>query len=298
MKVALAQLAPVLLDREATLAKIVARVEEAAAAGCGLVAFPEAHGKILVALYLPATLMLIGLIMRGVAFEFRAKAPVSRKAIWDRTFCAGSLLASVTQGYMLGIYVLGLDQSLPSVLFGILTGLCLAAGYAFIGAVWLLAKTEGALQRASAEWARRLIWFAALGMVAISVASPLASPEVFARWFSFPEIILLAPIPLVTLSVFVGLLMALRDAPGAGEKWIWLPFTLTAAIFVPGFVGLAYSFFPYVVPGDLTIWDAAASRSSLMIILVGAGITLPMIAAYSVYAYVVFRGKATALRYE
>ncbi|MEL6599437.1 MAG: cytochrome d ubiquinol oxidase subunit II [Pseudomonadota bacterium] len=268
------------------------------AVGLLLVAFPEAHGRILTALYLPATLMLIGLILRGVAFEFRAKAPVSRKAIWDRAFFAGSLIAALTQGYMLGIYVLGLDQSFGSVLFGLLTGVCLAAGYAFIGAVWLLAKTEGSLQWDAASWARKLIWFAAIGMVAISIASPLASPEVFARWFSFPEIILLAPIPLVTLAVFVGLLLALREAPAAGERWIWLPFTLTSAIFVLGFVGLAYSFFPYVVPGELTIWDAAASRSSLMIILVGAGITLPMIAAYSIYAYVVFRGKATALSYE
>lgn len=116
------------------------------AVGLLLVAFPTAHGTILTALYLPATLMLIGLILRGVAFEFRAKAPVSRKLIWDRTFFAGSLIAAVTQGYMLGIYVLGLDQSPLSILFGLLTGLCLAAAYSFLGALWLLGKTEGYLQ--------------------------------------------------------------------------------------------------------------------------------------------------------
>lgn len=268
------------------------------AVGLLLVAFPAAHGEILTALYLPTTLMLIGLILRGVAFEFRAKAPANKKVLWDRAFFAGSMMAALTQGYMLGIYVIGLDQSGSGILFGILTGLCLAAGYAFIGATWLLAKTEDSLQVKCAAWARRLIWVAALGMVAISLATPFASSIIFDKWFRFPEIILLAPIPLMTAGLFVGLVMLLRAMPLKEDAWVWAPFTMTTAIFILGFFGLAYSFFPYVVPGEMTLWDAASARSSLAIILVGALITLPVIGGYTIFAYRVFGGKATALRYE
>ncbi|NNU79659.1 cytochrome d ubiquinol oxidase subunit II [Halovulum dunhuangense] len=268
------------------------------AVGLLLVAFPVAHGEILTALYLPTTLMLMGLILRGVAFEFRAKAPVERKRAWDLAFFAGSLLAALTQGYMLGVYVIGLDQSLSGILFGMLTAVCLAAGYAFIGSAWLIAKTEGGLQQQAATWARRLIWPLALGMVSISVASPLASPEIFDKWFRLPEMLLLAPIPLVTAGLFVLLVYLVREMPMGGDRLAWAPFAITSAIFVLGFVGLAYSFFPYVVPSQITIWEAASSRDALMIILVGALITLPVILGYTIFAYRVFGGKATALRYE
>ncbi|MEO1291609.1 MAG: cytochrome d ubiquinol oxidase subunit II [Pseudomonadota bacterium] len=267
------------------------------AVGLLLVAFPVAHGEILTALYLPTTLMLIGLILRGVAFEFRAKAPVENKAAWDRTFFIGSLIAAITQGYMLGVYTLGLDQSLTGVAFGVLTGVCLALGYAFIGATWLIAKTEGALQRQMVRQARRLLWGAGAGMVAISIATPLASPEIWAKWFSFPNIVLLAPIPLMTAGIFVALHVLLGALPMAKDRWAWTPFVLTSAVFVLGFLGLAYSFFPYVVPGQMTVWEAASARESLGIILVGALATLPIIVGYTIYAYVVFTGKATALRY-
>ncbi|MGB0497106.1 MAG: cytochrome d ubiquinol oxidase subunit II [Rubricella sp.] len=268
------------------------------AVGILLVAFPPAHGEILVALYLPATLMLIGLILRGVAFEFRAKVNLDRKIWWDRAFFAGSLLAAVMQGYMLGKFVTGFATGPLAVAFAMLTGLCLAAGYAFIGACWLIGKTEGALQRRSVDLAKRLVWFAALGMIAISIVSPLANPEVFARWFALPEIILLAPVPLMAAGLFVMLLLLLREMPIPGDRWAWAPFAMTVALYVLAFAGLAYSFFPYVVPGEMTVWDAAASRESLAIILVGACITLPVIAGYSIWAYFIFRGKATALRYE
>ncbi|MBB5514594.1 cytochrome d ubiquinol oxidase subunit II [Rubricella aquisinus] len=268
------------------------------AVGLLLVAFPAAHGEILTALYLPATLMLIGLILRGVAFEFRAKAPGPRKIWWDRAFFGGSLLSAVMQGYMLGAYVLGLEGGVSAVVFGMLTGVCLAAGYAFIGAAWLIGKTEGALQVHSVHLARRLIWVAAIGMVSISVATPLASPEVFGKWFTFPDIILLAPIPLMTGALFIALVLFLKDAPREQDRWAWAPFSMAVGVFVLGFFGLAYSFFPYVVPGQMTVWDAASARESLAIILVGALIALPVIGGYSIWAYKVFGGKATALRYE
>lgn len=268
------------------------------AVGLLLVAFPAAHGAILTALYLPTTLMLLALILRGVAFEFRAKAPVESKAAWDRAFFAGSLIAALTQGYMLGVYVIGLDQSPAGIAFGLLTGLCLAAAYAFIGATWLIAKTEDRLQVKSVAWARRLIWVAAFGMAAISVASPLASPVILDKWFRLPELVLLAPIPLMTVGLFGALLVLLRRMPMAGDAFHWAPFAMTAAVFVLGFTGLAYSFFPYVVPGQMTVWDAASARESLKIILAGALATLPVIAGYSIYAYRIFGGKATALKYH
>ena len=268
------------------------------AVGLLLTAFPVAHGTILTALYLPTVLLLIGLILRGVAFEFRAKAPSARKRAWDRTFFAGSALAALSQGYMLGVYVLGLDQSLSGIAFGLLTALCLSAAYAFIGACWLIAKTEGALQRQAARWARVLIFPMVLGMGAISLATPLASPAIFARWFSMPEVLWLAPLPITTGLLIVTLYLILQRMPMAGDRLAWAPFALTSAVFVLGFAGVAYSFFPYVVPGELTVWEAASSRPALGIILVGALVTLPVILGYTIFAYRVFGGKATALRYE
>lgn len=268
------------------------------AVGILLCAFPAAHGQILTALYLPATLLLVALILRGVAFEFRAKAPSRHKALWDKTFFVGSTLAAAAQGYMLGVYLLGLDQSLPSMLFGLLVGVCLVAAYAFIGAAWLLAKTEGALQREAANWARQTLWFAAAGMALISIASPLASERIFHKWFDWPEMLLLAPLPLATLAIFVWLLSVLKGAPYPEDRHAWTPFALAVGVFTLGFAGVAYSLFPYVVPEKLTLWDAAVGRGSMMIMLVGALITVPMIIGYTIYAYRVFGGKATALRYE
>jgi cytochrome d ubiquinol oxidase subunit II len=268
------------------------------AVGILLTAFPIAHGVILVHLYIPATLMLIALIARGVAFEFRAKSPVSQKRHWDLVFFAGSLVASLGQGYMLGVYAMGLGTGWYVFAFGLLTAICLAAGYAFIGACWLIRKTEGLLQRKAIGWAKRLIWFAALGMVAISIATPLASAEIFARWFSWPQIALLAPIPIATIAIFAVLVWLLDNMPFEGDRWSRAPFALTAGIFILGFIGMAYSFFPYVVPMKIDAWEAAAARESLIIIFIGAMVMLPIISAYSIYAYRVFTGKATALRYE
>jgi cytochrome d ubiquinol oxidase subunit II len=266
--------------------------------GILLVAFPVAHGAILTALYLPVALMLLGLTMRGVAFEFRVKAPSEWQNLWDRVFVAGSLLTALTQGYMLGKYVLGFEDSLEAHLFGALTGLCLVAGYAFIGATWLILKTEGALHARAVKAAKLTLYFAALGMAAISVVTPLVSERIFARWFSFPNIILLAPIPLMTGAVFLGLLVFLNRMPRADHRLDIVPFIAALLLFTLAFVGLGYSFFPYVVPEKMTIWQAAAAPESLMIILVGALFVLPVIIGYSAFAYWVFRGKASVLRYE
>ncbi|MEO1205179.1 MAG: cytochrome d ubiquinol oxidase subunit II [Pseudomonadota bacterium] len=265
--------------------------------GLLLVAFPAAHGAILTALYLPVFAMLIGLILRGVAFDFRAKVPADKKWMWNRAFLVGSVLAAVSQGYMLGIYIVGLNQGLPEILFGLLTGVCLAAAYAFIGACWLIMKTEGALQLKAIAWAKKLLWLGAIGMLAVSAATPLVSPRIFEKWFSFPNILLLAPIPLMTAALFAALVMLLREMPMKNDRFCWAPFVAAIGVFVLGFVGLAYSFYPYIVPDKITIYEAASAPESLFIILIGAITVLPVIVGYSIYAYWVFRGKAQPLSY-
>jgi cytochrome d ubiquinol oxidase subunit II len=266
--------------------------------GLLLVAFPAAHGIILGELYLPVALMLAGLTLRGVAFEFRVKAHLPLQRHWDRAFVAGSALAALTQGYMLGRYVLGFEEGLAAMAFAVLSAVCVAAAYAFVGATWLIYKTEGALQARAVDWARATLGMTALGMAAVSVATPLVSVRIFERWFSVPEILLLAPLPLMTAIVFAALWIFLRRMPRADHSLDLAPFAGAVVLFALGFAGLAYSFFPYVVPGRLTIWQAASAPESLMIIFVGACVVLPVVVAYSVFSYVVFRGKALPLSYE
>jgi cytochrome d ubiquinol oxidase subunit II len=242
--------------------------------------------------------MLIGLIVRGVAFEFRAKVRPERKAAWDWAFFAGSLATALAQGCMLGLYVMGLEITPATVAFSALTAVCLAAGYVFIGACWLIIKTDGDLQRRSVRWARRCLVFIALGLGSVSVASPLVSPRIFEKWFSLPEIVLLAPLPIASV-VTIGLLwIALKNLPDHQDRWAWLPFFGAVTVFALAFTGLAYSFYPYVVPDRLTIYDAASAPESLLIILIGALLVVPVIITYSLIAYRIFRGKATVLRYD
>lgn len=268
------------------------------AIGILLVAFPTAHGAILTALYLPVALMLMGLILRGVAFEFRAKAPPKWKGLWNFAFYAGSMLTSLTQGWMLGVYVMGLDNSWLTLGFAAVTAVFLTVAYSFIGATWLILKTDGALQVKAVDWAKGGIWGLVLGLGAISIASPLVSDRIFAKWFSIPEIFLLAPLPLISLALIWTLWVSLRHLPAEGDRFAWLPFVVTIALFVMGFAGMAYSFYPYVVPEQLTIYEAASAPESLFIILIGTCFVLPMILGYTALAYTVFRGKATSLSYD
>jgi cytochrome d ubiquinol oxidase subunit II len=267
------------------------------AVGLLLVAFPQAHGMILGELYLPVAGLLLGLILRGVAFEFRAKSTVGHKAWWDRAFIGGSALATLTQGYMLGLYIVGFERTGANMAFAVLTAVCLAAGYAFIGASWLIMKAEGELQRRAVAWARGTLLLSGIGMMVVSVVTPLVSERIWEKWFSLPNLVLLAPMPVVTAGLFVILFMALRYLPTRTDRFCWLPFAGAVGIFLLGFHGLAYSFFPYVVPDRLTVWQAAAAPESLMIMFVGAMVVLPIIVAYSAFAYRVFWGKATDLRY-
>lgn len=268
------------------------------AVGLLLVAFPAAHGAILTALYLPVALMLIGLILRGVAFEFRVKAPTPHKRAWNGAFFVGSLMTSLAQGYMLGLYIMGLEQSWATWGFAALTAIFLTVGYSFIGATWLILKTSDALQLKSVEWAKGGIWGLISGLGAISLASPLVSERIWDKWFSIPEIFALAPLPLMSGALVVLLWLALKRLPTADDSWAWFPFVASIALFTLAFFGLAYSFYPYVVPEQLTIYEAASASESLFIILVGTCVVLPMIGGYTALAYTVFRGKARELRYD
>lgn len=266
--------------------------------GLLLIAFPKAHGVVLGALYLPVALMLLGLTLRGVAFDFRVKARDEHQLLWNRAFIAGSALAALSQGWMLGRYVTGFAEGHLPLLFAGLIALALVAAYLLLGAGWLILKTEGELQRRAVAWARAAWWPVGVGIGLISVATPLVSPSVRERWFTLPDFIALLPIPLATLAALAVVHLALRSPRVLGHgRWCGLPFLATVAVLVLAAFGLAYSLYPYVVMDRLTLWQAAAAPASLKVILFGAIFTVPAILGYTVLAYRVFRGKATALSY-
>jgi cytochrome d ubiquinol oxidase subunit II len=268
--------------------------------GILLIAFPRAHGVVLTALYLPVALMLVGLILRGVAFDFRVKAHDSHKPLWNRAFFVGSGLASLSQGWMLGRYITGFAHGPQYTLFAAAIALALPATYVLHGAAWLIMKTEGELQQRAVRWAK-LAWPPmVIGMALISVATPWVSATVREKWFALPQFIALLPIPLmtgVTLLAVRALLNSNRVAGPDGGKLSWLPFVLVILVFMLGALGLAYSLYPFVVMDQLDAWQAASATKSLEFILVGCAITVPAIGAYTVFAYRVFRGKAKDLSY-
>ncbi len=270
--------------------------------GILLAAFPVAHGVILGALYLPVAAMLIGLLLRGVAFEFRVKADGWHRQLWNWLFWFGSFLASFAQGFMLGRYVTGFESGFGFLLFAMLTGASLCGGYVLLGATWLTLRTEGELQKKSLAWSRWGLLWVALGVALVSAATPLASETVRDKWFGQlvdrPEKLLLMLLPLASIASGLWVWRAsgrLRRAVPAAE---WAPFAGSVVIFVLAFVGLAYSLFPYLVMDRMTIWDAAAHPSALRVLLYGAVLVLPFLAGYTVFAYRVFRGKVRELTYH
>lgn len=269
--------------------------------GVLLVAFPMAHGVILGALYLPVALMLVSLTLRGVAFDFRVKARAEHKPLWDRAFYTGSLLAGWSQGFMLGSLITGFKGNLWSTVFSGLIGLCLVAAYCLLGAGWLIMKSEGPLQLKAVAWARGSLWFTAAGVLAISLATPLVSARILEKWFSFPNVILLLPIPAVTLALFIVIARSLKRLPTRlaqnNQYGAAVPFASTVGIFLLAFYGLAYSLFPWLVVDQITVWQAASSTEALQVIFYGVVVVLPVIIGYTVFAYRIFWGKSTALHY-
>lgn len=256
-------------------------------------AFPLAYAIILPATYPLIIAMLLGLVFRGVAFEFRWRDPRHRP-LWDVAFSLGSFVAAFTQGVTLGAILQGvkvanqayaggwLDWLTP---FSLLTGAGVVVGYALLGATWLVWKVEG-----SAEvHARRLSLFAGMGtliaMGAVSIATPFLQYEYWRRWFDMPGVLATAQVPLVTAIVAFLFFRYLRRGATA------VPFLLSLALFALGFAGLGISLFPYIVPDSVTIWDAAAPERSQVFMLVGTAIIMPVILAYTAWAYWVFRGK-------
>ncbi len=267
------------------------------AVGLLLIAFPSAHSAVLYHLYIPAVIMLIGLIMRGVAFDFRAKVAADYKYAWDCTFKAGSLITTLAQGYMLGLYVMGFRTDLEAQLFTLLSCFGVTAAYSLIGSAWLIMKTEGELQKRAIRWARTALKITFVGIIAVCIVNPIVNQGVFDKWFVYPRVMFVLLIPIVTLNLFVFLYFLLNRLPRVNDSYSWVPFVGVTGIFILSFIGLGFSFYPYIVPWNVTIWEAASAPESLKFILVGALIVVPTILMYTIFAYRIFRGKATELKY-
>jgi cytochrome d ubiquinol oxidase subunit II len=262
-----------------------------------LAAFPLAYSVILSALYLPILLMLLGLIWRGVAFEFRFKADPSHKAFWDRAFASGSYLATLSQGIALGAFINGFKVSDGAYSggafdwlspFSLFTGVSLLVAYALLGCTWLIMKTEGVLQRRMIGLAKP-ITLALLGAIAIvSLWTPLAHPSVAARWFSVPNIVFFSPVPILVLVAAWAMIRVLRRETHVA------PFLLALFLLFLGYSGLAISLWPNIIPPSISIREAAGPPESMGFTLVGALFIIPFILAYTTWSYYVFRGKARA----
>ena len=262
-----------------------------------MASFPLAYSVLLSALYLPLVLMLAGLIWRGVSFEFRFKADEAHKPFWDKAFASGSYIATISQGICLGAFINGFEVKGPSYMggafdwltpFSLFTGLGLVVAYALLGSTWLIMKTEGALQRRMIALARpvTLVLLAVIGIV--SLWTPLAHPEVAARWFALPNLFFFAPVPLLVLATSWLILRVLKRETHAA------PFLLTLVLLFLGYTGLAISLWPNIIPPGVSIREAAAPPQSMGFTLVGALFVLPIILAYSAWSYYVFRGKVRA----
>jgi cytochrome d ubiquinol oxidase subunit II len=267
--------------------------------GILLIAFPKAHGVIVGALYIPVAVMLLGLILRGVAFDFRIKAHAQHKPLWNAAFFAGSLMASLSQGWMLGRYITGLHESPMATAFAAGVMLALPITYLLLGACWLILKMEDRLQQRAVAWAK-LAWPGmVLALALVSVATPLVSDTVRGRWFSMPNFLALLPVPLMTGVALVGLrgLLNSHRIVGPQGKLCWLPLLLALCVLVLGAFGMAYSLYPYVLLDQLTVWQVASDTSSLAFILVGVSVAVPAIIGYTVFVYKVFGGKTGELTY-
>lgn len=267
------------------------------AVGLLLIAFPSAHSMVLQALYLPATLMLLGLILRGVAFDFRAKAKPIRKQLWDRAFKYGSLLTTLTQGYMLGIFVTGLRTDLWAQLFALLAALGVTSAYSFIGASWLILKTTDEVQKRAYAWAKTTIFVLLVGLIAVSAANLSLHEFVQQIWFSKPLGYGLVLIPFMCFSLLVLCWFLLKVLPQANGKGEWLPFFIAVQVFVLSFIALAISYYPFIVPGQVTITEALSAPESLQFLLTGVIIVVPCILIYTFAVYRIFSGKADKLSY-
>lgn len=265
-----------------------------------LAAFPTAYAIILPATYPLIIAMLLGLVFRGVAFEFRWRNPAHRP-LWDVAFSIGSSIAALAQGITLGAVLQGIQVRHGAYAggwldwlsgFSLLTGVSVMIGYALLGSTWLLWKTEGATQRHARHLAFWLGVAVLVAIAAVSAATPFLHYDYWRRWFAMPGVLLTAQVPLL---VVVAATVFFRSLRRGAEK---LPFLLALGLFLLGFIGLCITIYPYAVPRAVTLWDAAAPESSQVFMLVGAVVILPMIVAYTGWAYWVFRGKTGSRGYH
>jgi cytochrome d ubiquinol oxidase subunit II len=261
-----------------------------------LAAFPLAYSILMPALYVPVIIMLLGLIFRGVAFEFRFKASEKSRKIWDYAFHFGSLTAAVMQGMFLGAFVQGVQvqgRSFAGASFdwlnaySVMTGIALVFGYALLGATWLVMKTDGETQTWARKTAAYVLGYVGLGIALVSISMPVMNEGIRERWFSLPNFFFLLPIPLATAVMF-GFIW--RDLHTGRE---YRPFVLSIGVFLAGYAGLAISLWPWLVPFSVTYRQAAAAAESQSLLLVGTVVMLPMVLGYTVYCYYIFRGKTS-----
>lgn len=266
--------------------------------GVLLIAFPAAHGIVLSSLYVPVTFMLFGLILRGVAFDFRVKAGDRHKDRWNKAFFIGSTMASMSQGWMLGSYITGLESGPINWLFSALIAITLPALYIMLGSSWLMMKTEDPLFEKAVSWARNAVLPMGLALLLVSIATPVVSAEIAGKWFALPNAIGLAPIPVTSIVAYATIFWLVRHSEILHQGYAWMVFAALVVICIMASLGLAYSIFPNIILGQLTIWEAAAATESLEFILIGVAISLPAIIAYTIYIYRIFHGKASTLSYE
>jgi cytochrome d ubiquinol oxidase subunit II len=265
-----------------------------------LAAFPLAYAIILPALYAPIIAMLLGLVLRGVAFEFRWRDP-SHRPFWDLSFTVGSTVATFAQGITLGAMLQGIKVTGRSygggwwdwlTGFSLLTGVSLCVGYALLGSCWLILKSEGGLQKDAYRVARPLALAMMAAIAAVSAATPFLDNKYYQNWFRFPGVLAAAQVPLL-VAIFSFLLWR-----SLGKRHERAPFLWSLGLFALSLLGLAISIWPDVVPGRVSIWAAAAPESSQRFMLVGAGIMIPIILAYTGWSYWVFRGKVADAGYH
>ncbi|MFT3966047.1 MAG: cytochrome d ubiquinol oxidase subunit II [Sphingobium sp.] len=265
-----------------------------------LAAFPLAYAIVLPALYAPLIAMLLGLVFRGVAFEFRWRDPAHRR-FWDFCFSAGSIVATLAQGITLGALLQGITVEGRAYAggwwewlspFSLLTGVSLIIGYALLGACWLIWKTEGPLHDQARRIAKPLLPALLVAIAAVSAWTPFLEGQYYRRWLEWPGVLASAQMPL--LVAITGFLAWRAIAKGRD----WSPFFLTLALFGLSMIGLAISIWPDVIPGRVSIWEAAAPHRSQVFMLIGAGVLVPVILAYTIWAYWVFRGKVDETGYH
>jgi cytochrome d ubiquinol oxidase subunit II len=263
--------------------------------GVGLMAaFPLAFAIIIPAVYFPVTLMLLAMIFRGVAFEFRFR-DAQHRTFWDHGFCYGSLVATFSQGVVLGAFIHGFQTDGQAFTggsfdcftpFSILTGVALVFGYALLGSGWLILKTEGDLQATARRHGRWCLIGVMITIVIVSIWTPLADSHIAARWFSRADILWLSPVPILTGIVAYWEWRSLSSGKAEGA-----PFLASVLLFLLSYLGIAISLWPMIVPYKLTLWQAAASPSTQGFLLIGTLVLLPVILLYTAWSYWVFRGK-------